>query len=1360
MESKKSNANATALPHHIYTSFDLWIGAATQEMSSALAKFLANPKMKDAPKMTNEWGVTPLHIAATVGNLPGVKALIHACPKSIDLQDLESGWTALHRAIYYGHYTVAITLIRQGADLFIRDNTGVTCFELLVQSTFIRNQTPRLSFVYTSGNGVNFQLGHGGTASMSNPKRLESLVGYDIVQTACSKFHTVALHKGGTVFTWGLGTGGRLGHGNEDTLSTPTELTNHTMGIVKSVAASSFCTAAINENGLLYVWGDNRHNQLAISGASTSAIANVPTLVESLRQESVEMVQVGEKLVVVLTKTGSVFLWGTGFKESESVILQPKRMPSLEKKVIKIAVSDTKYAAICENGDAFICGRSVRKVVLPAKFPPKVRSLWKKKEMIRNIAATADCFYFLTDSGDIYAYLADKSIVRVPCQSKDHIVDISAYDKSLFAITSHGVLHEWKDVSKKDRIVDLCRVSHVSMSQHAAISVSLACIPEQFIFTLPSQAKENLASMIGSRKGADLCFTISGADRQSWTQDWVHEFPSVVYGNPFHIFAHKVFVLNYLPKIQSGSPVSQREGLVDAVENYTLRNVSLKMFLRILELIYTRATVIPSNHKANFFNILSTLGFPDTLLKMMKEETKLSNADEPKDIHFRLPNTAYRPVLPSQPVPQALTVESHSHVVDDADHDDWTESDLQMRNTFSSLMRLERQRQERKTKRTVTNQENQRKISQQEEMLRQWNASAERYADTILIVEGQRISTHRSILMARCEYFQMMFSGHMTESSMQEITLHEIPYAACLMALQFIYFDRVDLYPEDAFQVMMVAQLLLLQRLVSICEAVLAVNLDPATVIPLLEYSSSQSLEQLKTACLEYISRNIAFMISSKLLNTVGDEGLADIEEYMRATQPQTFRAIPHPFLSLRESSHHQASALQGSGESEVQQLSFVQSEAMKRLRGLRKKLAQANQLFEKAEKGDSLSADQLRKIEARQEFEQEIASILDEHPILHSYDQQKAQDQQHRSGPSQASESNHERVETIELADIGEDDIELQMALLQQYSTTRNGAPADQGVDDNQSTSVTSSPASSPLLAPHRSSAPQSQSMGASAPIDISSPSGSRTHAKISGDVIVQQPKHDSDAAKKLATVLNQIDWQKAATPVTISAKAQAQSPSSSPSFGSASQLFPQAEPKQVSLREILAEEQAKKKVEPSKRSGPSQSRQGNSQQYNPPSSSPMTIPSNKVPGAPQHQNFPPALYSSPKSAPAHQAISPQMQKLSLESSPGNQPTAAFTLAQYISPANRKQKSAKQSESTPPPKPKEAVSPWSKPVAPVVQQASPVALHQIFEEEKKKKHSPVAAPANQKQSASVWFKPVRVSFHIYLFLVVEIASL
>lgn len=65
----------------------------------------------NATTLRDEYGRNALHIAASCGKKEALDWLVS---KGVDLsvKDKESGWTALHRSIFYGHIDCALSLLK------------------------------------------------------------------------------------------------------------------------------------------------------------------------------------------------------------------------------------------------------------------------------------------------------------------------------------------------------------------------------------------------------------------------------------------------------------------------------------------------------------------------------------------------------------------------------------------------------------------------------------------------------------------------------------------------------------------------------------------------------------------------------------------------------------------------------------------------------------------------------------------------------------------------------------------------------------------------------------------------------------------------------------------------------------------------------------------------------------------------------------------------------------------------------------------------------------------------------------------------------------------------------------------------
>jgi len=138
--------------------------------------------------------------------------------------------------------------------------------------------------LWSCGRGKSGQLGHGTQMDEGPLQRVEHLRGLRIVSTAAGVAHSVALASDGTLFTWGDGRYGQLGHSALETLQNavdnialskpwkvqalcPRKLLSADR--VTAVAAGGHHTMALTVGGGLKVFGRNHHGQLGLGGRAT-----------------------------------------------------------------------------------------------------------------------------------------------------------------------------------------------------------------------------------------------------------------------------------------------------------------------------------------------------------------------------------------------------------------------------------------------------------------------------------------------------------------------------------------------------------------------------------------------------------------------------------------------------------------------------------------------------------------------------------------------------------------------------------------------------------------------------------------------------------------------------------------------------------------------------------------------------------------------------------------------------------------------------------------------------------------------------------------------------------------------------------
>ncbi|KAL1923010.1 uncharacterized protein VTP21DRAFT_9386 [Calcarisporiella thermophila] len=104
-------------------------------------------------------------------------------------------------------------------------------------------------------------------------------------------------------------------------------------------------------------------------------------------------------------------------------------------------------------------------------------------------------------------------------------------------------------------------------------------------------------------------------------------------------------------------------------------------------------------------------------------------------------------------------------------------------------------------------------------------------------------------------------------------------------ALQEVRCETLDGFIELLFEILAVANELLLSELKEACEAVIFRFLHLRNAVAILEIASTYEASQLKQACLKYLCTNLETVLESRLIDGLAPELLADLEAELREQQ-------------------------------------------------------------------------------------------------------------------------------------------------------------------------------------------------------------------------------------------------------------------------------------------------------------------------------------------------------------------------------------------------------------------------------------------------------------------------------------------
>lgn len=361
--------------------------------------------------------------------------------------------------------------------------------------------------VYFFGSNANNQLGLGDSTDRSLPCRI-SLGGFlpkhsletkfrDLLEepryrtVKLSKYHSVVVTLDGRLFTCGMGSRGRLGHGNVANVYRHKSVEFfETVGGVYRVAVSNNHNVVITNSNEVYAWGSNLYNQLGFTSTAqltfkntTEAYDNSPKLVITgdLRKKSQRLLGVEVSGIhSVAYSRNSIYFWGLdigqmGFITSDttpaknsdnhrihgvtykgSIVPHPK-VATLRDDIKFVTTCETCTCVVTVTNDMYVyfLGQRVKLPKLPVRGFHEVKfdcfkpSRLTSAPIIKKIAMkSAENIHVLLEGGDVMAFsLSDvKSMRNVKYtyawrayDSDMRAVDIdNSYDGSMVVCTKNG----------------------------------------------------------------------------------------------------------------------------------------------------------------------------------------------------------------------------------------------------------------------------------------------------------------------------------------------------------------------------------------------------------------------------------------------------------------------------------------------------------------------------------------------------------------------------------------------------------------------------------------------------------------------------------------------------------------------------------------------------------------------------------------------------------------------------------------------------------------------------------------------------------------------------------------------------------
>ncbi|XP_026147753.1 serine/threonine-protein kinase Nek8 isoform X5 [Mastacembelus armatus] len=257
---------------------------------------------------------------------------------------------------------------------FLEGQSGVTIKSVSCGDLFTTCMTDR-GIIMTFGSGSNGCLGHGNFNDVTQPKIVEALLGYELVQVSCGASHVLAVTNEREVFAWGRGDNGRLGLGTQDTHNSPQQVCLPVEFEAQRVVCGVDCSMIISTQYSIVACGSNRFNKLGLDKITTGDEPNPSNQIEEvhfytpvqsapLNSEKIVYIDIGTAHSVAVTERGQCFTFGSNqHGQMGCSSRRSSRVPYLVPRLRGItmaACGDAFTLAIGSEGEVYTWGKGAR----------------------------------------------------------------------------------------------------------------------------------------------------------------------------------------------------------------------------------------------------------------------------------------------------------------------------------------------------------------------------------------------------------------------------------------------------------------------------------------------------------------------------------------------------------------------------------------------------------------------------------------------------------------------------------------------------------------------------------------------------------------------------------------------------------------------------------------------------------------------------------------------------------------------------------------------------------------------------------------------------------------------------------------
>ncbi|XP_055593249.1 inhibitor of Bruton tyrosine kinase-like [Uranotaenia lowii] len=823
-------------------------------LAAFVAKFCRN-----FAEILDDQGRSALHLAASVGRYAVAEWLINH-GASIALKDRESGHTPLHRAMYYGCVGVAVMLVKYGAGIDVPDEDFVNPLQLC--SNVPKDKTNGKGYeIMVWGKNKNYNLGIGNVEGKEAPDFIDYFRKNRITieKMSINTYHSVFLTKDGDVYTTGHGRGGRLGNGAENTVVYPTKVPvptrNPESERIVDVSTGRYHTLLLSDQNCIYSCGENNHCQLGIKPPPEKQLTF--TSIGGLHNFADKKIKriIAKDYHSIAICEADVYVWGSnggqfGMKKELNQLLTPKPLPlvpELGKDKPEVANRDTTIKLVESSNAAIVVytqssylyifknfkTRTYKNPLMEkfecisvsgGEFVSKKEDVGKNSKPLRIIAFTV--------SRNIYIWYDDcQQFLRcVFAQSRNLEIEKIVWCNNHALVLLLGNLYHGTITHK----LNAQAVTQISEYTETYTKKEMSTTNKTRIELKRIKMLNNVVDFVCDDDGENFAVLLENSRRH-------FNLPELVESN--YDFGSLL------------AEAHEMDGARDVLFTVDYQTFPAHRFVLYHRCRHLRKLLEKKPNQKDFqlhgYEGLTGSIF-ELILRYIYGNVVISRGDVDKLV---------RQLNPGGKIDKENTAEMVSR----------------LKKVFKQF--------------EIGGMNESLKILSEDPFLEDYpKLPRDSYPDLqdviIKLQDNQEIKAHKCVLMARLEYFNMMFSHSWAESKTVNLTTVPLEYMDPI--IEFLYdnnYQRVrnQKYSDHfLFSMITICDQFFIDELKSLFEEILCDRINLRNVGELIEYAFQYNCDVLKTMCMQFISVNLARILELRSLDGLEANVLAQIDKFYK----------------------------------------------------------------------------------------------------------------------------------------------------------------------------------------------------------------------------------------------------------------------------------------------------------------------------------------------------------------------------------------------------------------------------------------------------------------------------------------------